>query len=165
MISNAIQLHDQIESILAMETEEFRIPRLLKFGLKLMARGLQKDIEEEEEKPKSLSLKASFVIVLLLHLGVAAAIAYFPHKKAMAMEKEDKQFLKEEYAGTDEYPRPTAPKVITRVPKYTTSYIIKQGDTIDSIVNKFKLNKNRLMKMNNLKEGDKLSIGKELKFM
>ncbi len=151
-----------------METEEFRIPRLLKFGLKLMARGLRKDIEEEEEKPKSLSLKASFVIVLLLHLGVAAALAYFPHRKAMAMEREDKEFLKKEYVGIENsnaYPKPTAPKVITKVPRYTTSYIVKQGDTIDSIVNKFKLNKSRLMQLNNIKNDDQLQVGKELKFM
>lgn len=49
--------------------------------------------------------------------------------------------------------------------KYTTSYVVKQGDTITSIAKKFKLNSEKLQKINNIKDPNKIVVGQTLKFM
>jgi LysM repeat protein len=63
-------------------------------------------------------------------------------------------------------PKPAIPT--TQKPnsvKYTTQYIVKQGDTLISISKKYKLNVNRLLKINNIKDPTKLKVGQVLKFM
>jgi LysM repeat protein len=75
-------------------------------------------------------------------------------------------------------PNPTLkpkPKVIERVPekispnypnpRYTTEYVVKQGDTFNAIVKKYGLNAEKLKKINNIKDENKLMIGQKLKFM
>ena len=49
--------------------------------------------------------------------------------------------------------------------KYTTEYTIKKGDTINSIAKKYKLNTNRLLKINNIKDPNKIVVGQKLKFL
>lgn len=49
--------------------------------------------------------------------------------------------------------------------KYTTQYVVKQGDTLNSIAKRFKLNMNRLVKINNIKDPAKIKVGQTLKFM
>lgn len=49
--------------------------------------------------------------------------------------------------------------------KYIKEYTIKQGDTLYSISKKYKLNYNKLIKINNLKDPNKITIGQKLKFM
>lgn len=55
--------------------------------------------------------------------------------------------------------------VPTPVKKYTTSYVVKQGDTITNIAKKFKLNAQKLQKLNNIKDPNKIAVGQTLKFM
>jgi len=66
---------------------------------------------------------------------------------------------KEELAKTKTVTAPPPAK------KYTTSYVVKQGDTITSIAKKFKLNPNKLLKINNIKDPNKIVVGQTLKFM
>lgn len=71
-------------------------------------------------------------------------------------------------------PKPT-PKVDSKAPatspnnvpkgKYTEKYIVKQGDTFHKIVQKFKLNAEKLQKINNIKDPNKIVVGQTLKFM
>ena len=86
----------------------------------------------------------------------------------------------------NDWPKPTStpvstnPPIITKVPsspvshskdkqtsnnKFTTQYIVKKGDTITSIAKKYKLNVDRLIKLNNIKDPKKLQVGQVLKFM
>lgn len=72
------------------------------------------------------------------------------------------------------------PKVVTKVPektnpdypapknnnsKYTSEYVVKQGDTFHKIVAKFKLNPAKLKSINGIKDENKLAVGQKLKFM
>ena len=49
--------------------------------------------------------------------------------------------------------------------KLVKEYTIKQGDTITSIAKKYKLNTQRLIKINNIKDVNKIQVGQKLKFM
>lgn len=49
--------------------------------------------------------------------------------------------------------------------KFTKEYVVKKGDTIYSIAKKFKLNTERLLKINNIKDPNKIALGQKLKFM
>ena len=50
-------------------------------------------------------------------------------------------------------------------PTLTTTYVVRKGDTIHSISRKFKLNVDRLIKINNLKNPDSIYPGQTLKFL
>ena len=47
----------------------------------------------------------------------------------------------------------------------TKDYTIKNGDTIFSVARKYKLNYDRLIKINNIKDPNKIRVGQKLKFM
>jgi LysM repeat protein len=49
--------------------------------------------------------------------------------------------------------------------KYTQIYQVKQGDNINSIAKKYHLVTNRLMKINNIKDPNKIYVGQTLKFL
>jgi LysM repeat protein len=49
--------------------------------------------------------------------------------------------------------------------KFVKEYTIKQGDTITNIAKKYKLNTERLIKLNNIKDVNKIQVGQKLKFM
>lgn len=49
--------------------------------------------------------------------------------------------------------------------KYTQTYQVKQGDTINSIAKKYRLVTERLMKINNIKDPNKIYVGQTLKFL
>jgi LysM repeat protein len=49
--------------------------------------------------------------------------------------------------------------------KYIKEYVVKQGDTLYSISKKYKLNTERLIKINNIKDTNKLVVGQKLKFL
>ena len=64
----------------------------------------------------------------------------------------------------------TSPKVEASTPKetnpkFTKTYTIKQGDTINSISKQYKLNTARLLKINNIKDPNKIVVGQTLKFL
>lgn len=48
---------------------------------------------------------------------------------------------------------------------YTKEYVVKQGDSVYSISKKYKLSVDRLIKLNNIKDVNKIQIGQTLKFM
>jgi LysM repeat protein len=48
---------------------------------------------------------------------------------------------------------------------YTKEYVVKQGDSVYSISKKYKLSVDRLIKLNNIKDVNKIQIGQSLKFM
>lgn len=67
------------------------------------------------------------------------------------------------------------PKVVTKIPekinpnypnpKFTTEYVVKKGDTFYKIVKVYGLNAEKLKKLNNIKDENKLMLGQKLKFM
>jgi LysM repeat protein len=79
---------------------------------------------------------------------------------------------KKEVAKPNATPKP---KVIQKIPenispnypnpKYTTEYVVKQGDTFTKIVKMYGLNAEKLKKINNIKDENKLMVGQKLKFM
>lgn len=84
--------------------------------------------------------------------------------------------LKQEVASDGKvitYPRPIssptpelAKKEIKKVnSKYTQTYTIKKGDTINGIAKRYHLNTNRLIKMNNINDPSKVKEGQVLKFL
>jgi LysM repeat protein len=107
-------------------------------------------------------------------------------------EPEKQEEIKPEEAVKNDYPRPNDPmvktmpktnetKIAESVPtptpqqqakntetktksKYTQTYQVKQGDTINSIAKKYRLVTERLMKINNIKDPNKIYVGQTLKF-
>jgi LysM repeat protein len=57
------------------------------------------------------------------------------------------------------------PVVKEKVSHYTKEYVIKNGDTFHSIVRKYKLNPERLKKINNITNENKIQAGQTLKLM
>lgn len=49
--------------------------------------------------------------------------------------------------------------------KFIKEYTIKQGDTLTTIAKKYKLSTQRLIKINNIKDVNKIQVGQKLKFM
>jgi hypothetical protein len=164
MILNIIQSLDDIDDILDSETKENKIPFLLKTGLKLVSKGLHSELKKNEKKPKSMSFKTSFVVVVVIHIGVILGIAYMPKTKAIAaIQKEDREFLnRDRYPTTDDFPKPKNYKMVET--KLITNYIVKRGDTFDSIVKKYKLNPSKLKKINKM-ESENVYVGMNLKLM
>ena len=74
-------------------------------------------------------------------------------------------------------PEPTSTPLPTSTPKVAEhkqqakssslikNYTVKQGDTIYSISRKYKLNTQRLIEINNIKNPDSIKVGQTLKFM
>jgi LysM repeat protein len=50
-------------------------------------------------------------------------------------------------------------------PLYTKEYTVKQGDTIYHIAKKYKLNTNKLLELNGIKDPSKIVVGQKLKFL
>jgi len=73
--------------------------------------------------------------------------------------------LKKEQATTSAKKLPTATPPKSTNLLYTKEYVVKQGDTIYSISKKYKLSVDRLIKINNIKDVNKIQIGQTLKFM
>ena len=69
-------------------------------------------------------------------------------------------------ADTESKPAPVISKQVPKInEKYTKEYTVKQGDTLSSIARKYKLSTARLIKINNIKDVNKLVIGQKLKFL
>lgn len=48
---------------------------------------------------------------------------------------------------------------------YTKEYVVKRGDTFNSIVRKYKLNADKLKQINNIKNENTIQVGQKLKLM
>ena len=146
-----------------------------------------------EEKINPISLKSAFYVVLGIHLVAIFGIAYFGSMKKS--NADDKKLLDEPmpvYVGVDNpTPTPTPevvkhehawpkatpelktysntkkaiPVVKEKVSRYKKEYVIKNGDTFYSIVRKYKLNPERLKKINNITNENKIQAGQTLKLM
>jgi LysM repeat protein len=57
------------------------------------------------------------------------------------------------------------PVVKEKVSHYTKEYVVQKGDTFYGIVRKYKLNPDRLKKLNNIKDENKIQTGQKLKLM
>ena len=66
---------------------------------------------------------------------------------------------------SSDVPKQTPKPTQTKHPKLVKEYVVKKGDTIYSIAKKFKLNTERLLKINNIKDPNKIALGQKLKFM
>jgi LysM repeat protein len=150
--------------------------------------SLFKDVETNNKPTKNnfngFSLKKAFVIVLGLHIVGIAALFGLPQK----LERKEAK-LTENSTNTLPTPQPTPIVQATPLPpqqpvykpveedkkllpeqiktkiKYTKEYTVKQGDNFYKIVNRFKLNPERLIKLNNIQDINKLQVGQKLKFM
>lgn len=125
-------------------------------------------------KHKMFNLPIVVGIVLVHFAGAAALFGTSPKK-----EPEVQQPIQ---ATPTPSPTPTttispetspkaAPPQPSPVPKntgegsLTATYTVKPGDTFYSIVKKFKLNSQTLIKLNNIQDPDKIQAGQVLKFV
>jgi len=157
------------------------------FEINLDQNKMKKQIESEQEEFKPIKFKTALWSVLGLHVIALGGIAiYSAHSKAQAASlEEDKKFVQAvpqmvgvEYPETKASPTPSPtpkPKVVEKIPekinpnypnpKYTTEYVVKKGDTFHKIVKVYGLNPEKLKKINNIKDENKLMLGQKLKFM
>ncbi len=77
--------------------------------------------------------------------------------------QEPKQTTTPPAASKETLAKPSVPKKHTE--EYTKTYTVKSGDTINSISRKYKLNASVLLKLNNIKNSDKIYVGQTLKFV
>lgn len=137
----------------------------------------------------SLNFPKIFCVVLGAH--ILLGVALFGTTLKDSLKEEDKKALIEPTQTPASEASPTSnvvihepvpkivhkpapacsPKVTPITPltppksKYTEKYVVKQGDTFHKIVQKFKLNAEKLQKINNIKDPNKITVGQTLKFM
>lgn len=56
------------------------------------------------------------------------------------------------------------PNPLPPAPSLTTTYTVKQGDTITKIVKKYKLSTKQLLELNHIKDPNSIKVGQVLKF-
>lgn len=153
------------------------------------------DIEEIKDAPKKskISFKNIFLGVVGIHclvaggIAVSSAEAFQPNnkpnlEKPVADLPKPYQGVVEQTAAT---PSPTPEVVATPQPTpivattpnplpqqkpqlkpaLTKEYTIKKGDTLYSIARKYKLNVERLIQINKIKNPQQIQIGQKIKFM
>lgn len=138
-------------------------------------------LQEQETKPP-ISFAKVFCVVLGVHAALGAGILATTHSvQAKQTEPVASQPVNEApkpVAAAAPSPTPTPTPTPTNVSKpvltkaepknsdkYTKEYVVKQGDTLTSIAKRFKLNTARLIKINNIKDANKLTVGQKLKFL
>jgi len=91
----------------------------------------------------------------------------FPHPDVpmvKTMPKTTETKIAEPVSKATSQPQAKKSEVKTKS-KYTQTYQVKQGDTINSIAKKYRLVTERLMKINNIKDPNKIYVGQTLKFL
>lgn len=139
-------------------------------------------VSEQEEKRPSISFKTAFAIVLVVHV-VGAVLLFSSSSKANAKEiglVSSNSTQAEPKPDSDPTPEPTpvatptesqpsqptaATNKVVSQKRLVEEYVVKPGDSFTSIVKKYKLNSQRLMKLNNISDPNKIQIGQKLKFM
>jgi LysM repeat protein len=139
--------------------------------------------EEREAKPP-ISFAKVFCVVLGVHAAIGAGVLATTHS---AQAKQNDTVASQPQPVTEtpkpvaiETPSPTptpkptpetvsnpvvAKTEIKNTEKYIKEYVVKQGDTLTSIAKKYKLSTTRLIKINNIKDVNKLTVGQKLKFL
>jgi LysM repeat protein len=143
---------------------------------------------KDKHQPKDINkikinFNKTFWIIFVLHVVVVGIIATTCSAIEAKKPGETKSQLSEisQEASTKEIAptplptpaQPTNPVIKHPEPlpkevkekKYTEIYVVKQGDTIYSIAKKYKLDINRLQKINDIKDLNKITVGQILKFM
>lgn len=128
---------------------------------------------EVPEKKSSNKIKIPLVIfnrTFLLVLSVHIMIALSLIRTSFAYESNQKIDLSQPVAEIPSKVFTVKDSVIPKketniTPRYTTTYVVKPGDTIFSISRKYKLNVNKLIQLNNLKDPNSIKVGQILKFM
>jgi LysM repeat protein len=151
--------------------------------------------EEKNTFIKSMIKNKIFWCVVGVHLAILSVLATAsPSNKEtsdiMVGVEEDKNFIKEEIPDpkkaakeivetlAENKPLPSPAPIVEQdrsVPKKEThlnpsnkfvkEYTIKTGDTLYSVSKKYKLNYNKLIKINNIKDPNKITVGQKLKFL
>jgi LysM repeat protein len=145
--------------------------------------ALFRDIQPQSNKntlqglQKFMSMKTLGIIAIVHLAGVAALYALSPKKDDPVPVQVPEQQPIPTTAPVVEQPSPTPPPpALPPVqptiaappplpPTITTSYTVKQGDTFYSIVKRYKLNPDVLIKLNNIQDPSKLKTGQVLKFV
>lgn len=139
------------------------------------------DTKAKNIKPRAVSFSKVFGLVLGIHVAAAAAL-FGVSLKPLKTDDKPAEKPKESVYTTEQQsaalqskntkltpaPTPTpakVPKPAVKTNDFTKEYVVKQGDTIFSIANKYKLNVDRLIKINDIKDVNKIQIGQTLKFM
>jgi len=186
------KIDERLDDLL-IENEKQKFPWFISFGLNLLDKGIQKYYFtkiQEDMKPEtfsnSISLKQSFVVVVILHIAAIGGIAFMSsNNKAMAKEA-DKVYVGQPFPAPpmDSMPKKFSPPTPTPSStsskpkqsdsawptpkpneKYTKHYVVRVGDTFNGIVRRYKLNPDKLKKINNIKDENKLVVGQVLKLM
>jgi LysM repeat protein len=139
--------------------------------------ALFRDIEQEKP-PKNSSRKffgKTILVVALAHIALAAVITTYASSENTGKLNQD--VPKQNESIFEKQPEPqTSPQTLPVqikqpeqqrpvVGNLTNSYLVKQGDTVYSISKKYKLNVDKLLKLNNIKDPNKIAVGQTLKFL
>jgi len=144
--------------------------------------ALFRDVEEQTVKSK-ISFGKTFWLVFGLHVLVIGAVittcSAFEVKKqpdfqTPVAEVPVQPFIEKPNAvpqpiqpPIDQRPQPV-PKSAEPAPvskKYMETYVVKHGDTVYGIARKYKLDFNKLLKINNITDPSKIVVGQTLKFL
>lgn len=133
----------------------------------------------------------TFSIVLGLHLLVAAAVtasnfttnstdtSFISNNSCVDQQANEPAPSPTPLPTPEPTPAPTPPALVPVTPnniaqtpttktipsKNTTHYTIKKGDTLYSISKRYKLNLDKLIKINNIKNPNALQVGQTIKFL
>ena len=146
-----------------------------------------------ENRFNVISFKKSFFVILCIHVVGAAALFGIPQNTKNATEQENltsptpapqtntnipsssptpiMPAVEAVKPIKQEQPTPQPELVATLKPTqldksfYTKEYVVKPGDNFYKIVKRYKLNANQLIKINDIKDVNKLKAGQKLKFM
>jgi len=117
--------------------------------------------------------KSIIVFVVVVHfVGALTLLAFTPKKQQDIVKVESTQEPISEIAPISvPAPSPVLPvqqftsvSGKTPISTQTVTYTVKSGDTFYSIVKKYKLNSDSLIKLNNIQDPSKLRVGQVLKF-
>jgi LysM repeat protein len=119
--------------------------------------------ENDEVKFKPISFKTAVSIVVSLHILAALGIFAFTQKAKAQTISSDKEFLKNaEYVGV-EYKSGNQTKTQTKIQTQDGFHVVSKGDTLYSIARKNKISFDKLVKLNGIKDVNKIIIGQKLK--
>lgn len=127
----------------------------------------------------TLTSKSLWIIVAGVHLLIVAAIVGVPTMSASNPKASDETIspaITQPQSATSNQPAPIALVTSNSTTGYassqtlanrslTTTYTVRPKDTIYSIAKKYKLSASRLIKLNNLKDPNKIVPGQVLKFL
>ncbi len=175
---------EQIDNVYEIieKLSERKLPFFLRMGISFVSDGIkqyykmkEKEYDEEDRgfMSKGISLKTSILIVILVHVGAIAGVMHFSSAKK-AFAKEDANFLKNDtYTGIpeqkievpkkEEVKKDTVDWATHDKDKVIQVYIVRKGDTFNSLVNKYKLNPKKFKQINNIKNENLLFVGQTLK--